>query len=157
MFIEKQLDKTDVKCRFFAQYFGQDVLFYQNQTWNIFDDFQELLEREEKVFLQLKPLSKITDEDAIELIKLKFKYDKGNIDEIESIRITKDISKKGYCVSLEAIITHKKWDDFVERLFIGDDKIYSFYTDYLRSKGYAVPFMGYSVEDLISFCWVRLL
>jgi len=29
--------------------------------------------------------------------------------------------------------------------------------DYLRSKGYALPFMEYSVEDLISFGWVRLL
>jgi len=28
--------------------------------------------------------------------------------------------------------------------------------DYLRLKGYAVPFMEYSVEDLVSFGWVRL-
>jgi hypothetical protein len=28
--------------------------------------------------------------------------------------------------------------------------------DYLRSKGYAIPFMEYSVDDLISFGWVRL-
>ena len=30
-------------------------------------------------------------------------------------------------------------------------------TDFLRLKGYAVPFMEYSVEDLISFGWVQLL
>jgi hypothetical protein len=29
--------------------------------------------------------------------------------------------------------------------------------DYLRSKGYALPFMEYSVEDLVSFGWVKLL
>jgi hypothetical protein len=29
--------------------------------------------------------------------------------------------------------------------------------DFLRSKGYAVPFMEYSVDDLISFGWVQLL
>ena len=29
--------------------------------------------------------------------------------------------------------------------------------DYLRSKGYALPFMEHSVEDLVSFGWVRLL
>ena len=29
--------------------------------------------------------------------------------------------------------------------------------DFLRSKGYAVPFMEYSVDDLVSFGWVQLL
>lgn len=29
-------------------------------------------------------------------------------------------------------------------------------SDYLRSKGYAVPFMGLSVETLIEYGWVRL-
>jgi hypothetical protein len=29
--------------------------------------------------------------------------------------------------------------------------------DYLRSKGYAVPFMDFSISDLISFDWVRLV
>lgn len=29
--------------------------------------------------------------------------------------------------------------------------------DFLRSKGYAVPFMEYSVDDLVSFGWVRLV
>ena len=29
--------------------------------------------------------------------------------------------------------------------------------DFLRSKGYAVPFMEYSVEDLVSFGWVQLV
>lgn len=29
--------------------------------------------------------------------------------------------------------------------------------DFLRSKGYAIPFMEYSVDDLVSFGWVQLL
>lgn len=28
--------------------------------------------------------------------------------------------------------------------------------DYLRSKGYALPFLGLSVEELISYGWLRL-
>jgi hypothetical protein len=31
-----------------------------------------------------------------------------------------------------------------------------FITDYLRSKGYALPFMGLSVEQQISYGWVKL-
>lgn len=146
-----------LKSIFFAQYWKQPVQRYENNDYKkVVNGFIEtsLLEKD---YLLLKPVSEISDEDAIHLIKLKFKYDKGNIDEIESIHVTKHIPKKGYCVSLEAIISHKKWNDFVVRLYIGDEKIYSYYNDYLRSKGYAVPFMEYSVEDLISFGWVRLI
>ena len=29
--------------------------------------------------------------------------------------------------------------------------------DYLRSKGYAIPFMEYSVDELVNLGWVRLV
>lgn len=29
--------------------------------------------------------------------------------------------------------------------------------DYLRSKGYAIPFMEYSVEELVNLGWMRLV
>jgi len=76
--------------------------------------------------LKLKPLSQITDED------LKFIYSDKKI----NVEIDEDV------------YLSKKLANFVE------SDIYL--TDYLRSKGYAVPFMEYSVEDLVSLGWVRL-
>ena len=54
------------------------------------------------------------------------------------------------------IIEHKKWNDFVERIFLGEEKIYSFYTDFLRSKGYAIPFLGMSVEEMKKLGWIKI-
>ena len=76
-------------------------------------------------FLQLKPLSKITDEDAISMYRgLERNYESAN-------QFLEDYKSIGFLEQSEV--------------------------DFLRSKGYAVPFMGYSVEDLVSFGWVRLV
>lgn len=44
--------------------------------------------------------------------------------------------------------------------FLEDNKVFGFLSqnevDYLRSKGYAVPFMGYSVDELIKIGWVKI-
>lgn len=112
------LNKTDVRSRFFAQYFG--VRVFQNDLNKRYDyptyKYPMTIEREFKdqviEYLELKPLSKITDED------------------------------REYCVS------------------IGDGRIYKNFqqnqVDFLRSKGYAIPFMNFSVEDLVSFGWMQL-
>ena len=50
---------------------------------------------------------------------------------------------------------------FYDNQFLEDYKSIGFLeqseVDFLRSKGYAVPYMEYSVEDLISFGWVLLV
>lgn len=106
--------------------------------------------------LELTPLSMITDEHAIELVKMKFNHDKGNVEDILTITVDKSFDKKGFSLSIEAVIKHTKWADFVERVFIGDDKVYSFYIDYLRSKEYAVPYNGISIEQMIEWKWLIL-
>jgi len=79
-------------------------------------------------FLQLKPLSKISDEDAEHIMQLEAFIDGFLSDDFLNFLI--DL-KKGHCNKFEVV-------------------------DFLRSKGYAVPFLEYSVEDLIFFGWVRL-
>jgi hypothetical protein len=49
----------------------------------------------------------------------------------------------------EDVYLSKKLANFVE------SDIYL--TDYLRSKGYALPFMEYTVDNLVSFGWVQFL
>lgn len=123
-----QLPQTDVKSRFFAQYWGTKTLYVGgvgkvevgNGGWNL---------KHPDFFLQLKPLSKITDKDAEHIMQLEGFIDGFLSDDFLEFLI--DL-KKGHCNKFEVV-------------------------DFLRSKGYAVPFMEYSIEDLISFGWVRLV
>ena len=129
---KEQCVQTDVKCRFFTQYWGQKVVAhtedlklngikevrYEPRT---LINFKEI----ETSCIVLKPLSKITDEDAISMYRgLERNYESAN-------QFLEDYKSIGFLEQSEV--------------------------DFLRSKGYAVPFMEYSVEDLISFGWVRLI
>lgn len=44
--------------------------------------------------------------------------------------------------------------------FLEDNKVFGFLSqnevDYLRFRGYAVPFMNYSVSDLIEMGWIKI-
>jgi len=123
-----QCDKTAVKSRFFAQYWGTKTLYVGGVGkvevgkggWNL---------KHPDFFLQLKPISKITDEDAEHIMQTEAFIDGFLSDDFLEFLI--DL-KKGRCNKFEVV-------------------------DYLRSKGYALPFMEYSVDDLISFGWVQLL
>lgn len=115
---------TDVKCRFFAQYWGTKTMYVGGVGlveigkggWNL---------KHPDFFLQLKPLSKITDEDAISMYRgLERNYESAN-------QFLEDYKSIGFFEQSEV--------------------------DFLRSKGYAVPFMNYSVEDLTSLGWVRFV
>jgi hypothetical protein len=132
----KALDKTDVKCRFFSQYWGQLYEFKNTKTKWIVNEGAFPLEKDGNERLILTNLKNITDEDAIEVEKI--------------------ISLK------RKNIQHLKED--IYNLFADDHLIIKSTVlslnhayQYLQSKGYAVPFMEYSIKDLISFDWVRLV
>ena len=132
-----QLPQTAVKCRFFGQYLEQIVAKetkYPNSP-TINTTTVLLIEQLENYHLELKPLLKITDEDAI------------GVANIISSTIHDSISKE--------LVTYFKED------ILKDPEVlcYASYktVDFVRSKGYALPFMEYSVEDLVSFGWVQLL
>ena len=122
-----------VKSRFFAQYWGQKVMKKNIEGLENFysepDGFIHSMTKDSHLFLELKPLSKITDEDAEHIMQLEAFIDGFLSDDFLEFLI--DL-KKGHCNKFEVV-------------------------DFLRSKGYALPFMEYSVEDLISFGWVQLL
>ncbi len=124
-----QLPQSSVKSRFFAQYWGQKVMKKNIEGLENFysepDGFIRSMTKDSPLFLELKPLSKITDEDVISMYRgLERNYESAN-------QFLEDYKSIGFLEQSEV--------------------------DFLRSKGYAVPFMEYSVDDLISFGWVRLL
>ena len=122
------MNTLENKAKFFAQYYNQYVLYF-TQSFLRKVDHLILSHVEDSDYLELKPLSSITDEDA-EFIGLDTHYNK-----TESV--------------------YKNAEDF---LIITDyfGFLTQFESDYLRSKGYAVPFMGLSVEELESFGWIKL-
>jgi len=127
----KPLDKTAIKCRFFGQYFEQiiakETKYPNSPTINTTTVL--LINELSNYHLELKPLSKITDEDAG---KIPYRNSSDNI--------------IGY-------YTAKSLNKNIESIgFYTNEEI-----DNLRLLGYAVPFMEYSVDDLVSFGWVRLV
>ncbi len=75
------LDKTTVKCRFFCQYFDQIVAketkYPNSQAINTTTVF--LINQLSNYHLELKPISKITDEDAISMYRgLERNYESSN-------------------------------------------------------------------------------
>ncbi len=131
------LPQKAVKCRFFAQYWGQLYEFKNTKTTWIINEGAFPLEKEGNERLILTDLKNITDEDAIDVAKI--------------FGMTEDFEFIG------KILCNTIFDNSESE---SETTIYNSNAkavDYLRSKGYAVPYMEYSVDDLISFGWVRLV
>lgn len=130
------------KTKFFFQYFNSEAIWRTSEldenidevTWE-FKNFKYLNETD---YLELKPLSQISDEDAIHGLKL--------------IISSRNSSAFDYCKSQNYSI--EQMVNYFNRHLVYDFKL--ILTDYLRSKGYALPYMDLSVEDLIEYGWVKL-
>ena len=143
------------KAKFFSQYFGQIVLIEPD-----FIPFGEKListqlsgvdldTLSESDYLHLKPLSSITDEDALEVSKILGLIEP-YIDSTNSdYMIVKELAFKSLQISYTGYICVRK-----------GSVLYNVITliayDYLRSKGYALPFHDLSVEQLVEYGWVKL-
>ncbi len=136
---------NDIKCKFLAQYQFSHVCFkgISNSVWNteicvIKGHFVNNGDRG-KIFMKdtspllLKQISRISNDEAKDLIKL---MDLGHLSG-----------------AIESLI-HSILEDYGNT--IGKVSLWLRVTDYLRSKGYAVPFMGYSVEELVKMGWIEL-
>ena len=156
----KTQNTLENKSKFFAQYWGQHVLYFSSDFLRKIDNLTlDSIENDD--FLELKPLSQISDEDAINVAKLvspmlfegRGKNGGHYIDKSEtwwySVKhngktLMVDIDLDGYIFEYDEVEEYKR----PSRSLIG--------TDYLRSKGYALPWMDLSVEDLVEYGWVKL-
>ena len=115
------------KTRFFAQYWGQHLIIMGSFLRII--DHVTLCNIENDDILQLKPLSKISDEEALILSKMRYSFE-------EYINL-----ENGKCM----VSCHENQKSLMQ-----------IQVDFLRSKGYALPWMDLSVEDLIDYGWIKL-
>lgn len=124
------MEKTSQnKAKFFAQYFGQEVFrqtHNNEQSGCLFDVSPLSL----MGYIELKPLSVISDDDAITVSELfGHKVYVGT-------RFIQNIIN-GNCIN--------------QPLHIATQAI-----DFLRSNGYALPYLGLSVEQQIEYGWIKL-
>ena len=154
------------KAKYFAQHWGQRVIY--NNKWDENQDIEIISQftighYSDSIALVLKPLSSITDEDAIEVAEI---VNISNYDFLEAFDNPQEKCK--------TVITSKKDGDAYGGLvhIYPDGSIYwdyhnkdkwgnseiRFLTAYqlLQSKGYALPFMGLSIEQLIEYGWLKL-
>lgn len=159
--------KTEItlenKAKFFAQYWNQKIFFTSNNQLNPHkNSFGRLINN--KDFLLLKHLSSITDEDAIEVAEII------NISSYDFI----EVFENNDTTAIKCLLTSKKDGDCYGGIvyIYKDGTIYWDYHnkdkyneseirlltayDYLRSKGYALPWMGLSVEEMVEAGWIKL-
>lgn len=116
---KEELNKADIKCRFFAQYFGQEVAFIPSYP------------------------------NGNDLIKAKVSL----IKEIQYLQL-KEINAKNLKFNVEADLLMTKNHIYSRN---NDDTFERNEVDYLRKNGFAIPFEEYSVNDLISFGWLKVV
>lgn len=126
------------KAKFFVQYWGQKVL---SNDFRIANKIGNLKVKGREItlhshFLELKSLSDISDEDAVGVYNILYPETKWADD--YKIKEVKSWLNNEFGISN---IFHK-WD--VGHIF-----------DFLRDRGYLVPFLGLSCEELIESGWTK--
>lgn len=170
------------KNKFFAQYYGQPIgtKYYSDN-----DQFHKYVIGKDGFnwsWINLKPLSQISNEDAIEVAKLAHQSEHNNWiikrrdSDLKYGSI--HIERKGKLNDVYHVgISYKYAEIFANHHFLKtkDDDAKSFKTnigkiqvnalkptpyiiivDYLRSKGYALPYLGITVEEMINWGWIKL-
>lgn len=124
------------KAKFFALYWGQEILKAASVqgTFKVGKSFMGKIYADQ--YLILKPLSSISDEDLIQVSKY-IGQDRGvGFEEI----VKRNVFGYMYGRLMPSIEIHKS----------------ILVIDFLRSRGYALPWMGLSVEEQVNRGWVKL-
>lgn len=178
-----KLINSENKKKFFALYWGQEIFEWRYPENSIREGVLEseppLKDYINSLFINLKLVSDISDEDAIEVAKLMLgNGDKQYLNLMSDFEVIRndEILKTREPQTIEINFMANLFADKIEktRLTIYTD-IVSFYLgyfrkthkslplhgflrviDYLRSKGYALPYMGISVDEMIEFDWIKI-
>lgn len=148
--MKEQIKPTqEEKEQYFAAHWLQRVLVINagyNNLYHINHQWISVLQDESH--LELTSLADITDEDAIEVAKI-YKSNVRGYGLLGAAGVVKEEflrAGKEFCKRLDGNF----WNDFANIL----NMLAAF--DFLRSKGYALPWRRYTVEHLISLGWLKL-
>ena len=113
------------KEQFFAQYWGQEVLHCKGYALS-FKVGKGYDFTDPNFYLLLRPLSSITDEEAMEIAE-------------------------SFC-QIKGLIFKPEHSIFI----LHDHRFDSIIVDHTRSLGFALPYMGITVEEQIERGWIKL-
>lgn len=154
------------KAAFAAQYIGCELIVTEpaSAIWYPFDKGEDCLtlvgilnnklivrriaedvrDKYDQCCLSLKPLSQITYEDAIEVAKICSHY----------FPINEDVECEVFINSFgRKVVSWGK--SYKEKFLVEHAKDTTQGADFLRSKGYLLPWRGLSVEEIISYGWAK--
>lgn len=147
------------KAKFFALYWGQLILM-QADGLGVKKCIQAYWEKSiSSRYLELKPLSSISDEDAEEIARLYYErcginFKKSDLIKYEIHTSVRESDLNAVC--LDFIYNHS-WGKEKSTLFLRDTKqTDNRIVDTLRDMGYAFSWSGLSVKDLIEYGWIKL-
>lgn len=160
------MDNTlENKEKFFAIYWGQFIGISNERT----EEYRHVIDYSSIGFtdsIELKPLSSITDQDAIEVAKILCSK---MIGENDKARVAKQSEKGSNRADKIVYIGSKEYTNYivtVEELKvianyngwagIQDNYTLSYAIDFIRSKGYALPWLNLQVEKQIEYDWVKI-
>lgn len=123
-----------MKARFSYQYYGQPVFRLDGLSQLKTKPFENMMEGD---YLELTPLDQISDEDLL------WCYHKHS----EMIAYDYTMDFKGLLQSARLWLQQGGYKDLIK---------YTVLTDYLRSKSYAMPYIGHSVQQLIEAGYMKL-
>lgn len=151
------------RAKFFAQYWGQNVL--SSDMYGDNGTIYSLTMKEDSFndkWLSLKPLSSISDEDAIEVAKIAcpelFHTRKSGhyVDrsQIDWISVKHDYNYKSVDIDIDGyvLVCDESDGSLYER---NPNMVHAI--DYLRSKGYALPWMGLTAQEMVEAGWIKLI
>ena len=140
------------KSKFFALYWGIEETGSDNYSHIMPDSWNEFPYFIGNQYLILTPLSQISDEDAIEVARILYGESDNFAIEFNAAGIT---SVSPYGLTCYGNTIDINWSGEVFYEAASSMSILKAY-DYLRSKGYALTWMGLSVEQLVEYGWVKL-
>jgi hypothetical protein len=153
------------KAKFFALYWGQKVFEWKYPehavSFGIVKPVSGFIENFAQCgWLNLKPLSQISDEDAIDFLKIL--WSKSTITDCRIDRVDRDGSVWSRICSVDYDYKNSKGQIYCNidnngfsYLNSNQDTVIKL-ADFLRSRGYALPWMGLTVDELVKAGWVKL-
>lgn len=151
---------------FFALYIGQHVMLHGGKITLTIDVLNAIDVWDWEACLLLKNLSAISDEDAVDVAKiiLPLAFERRT----KGWEVIRDYAITGYPyikirhkfvtheVQIDTTLVNFDVDSMEDRVTGQMDMKPCYVIDFLRSRGYLLPFQQYSCDDLISMGWVKI-
>lgn len=135
------------KAKFFAQYWGKEIVAHEFISAGENAVVGSVIFRNlDNWHLELKPISDISDEDAIDVAKINTSIHWNN-------GLTPNVWKNSFgktIVSNGTGIIDKYGQTIISENYLSYTQV-----DLLRSRGYLVPWMGLSCEEIIKAGWAK--